>query len=439
MPGYQPRPQSASRVHVPNTNGNIDARGNRGPDPTHRSCNLAHLRRSYGLAVSHADLASGCSSPIALYSALRDLQWAPSGSHLSINNTQLRQLATSHGIHHNQRPPAGGAQLPNDDQTASTQLAPTANGKPPGRLATCPLNPNNGTVATFDGWDVPVVLRILSTIIQRLGGRRKGEEPTGLLYPYACDISRVYCARAEPRGHTARILNTITCWAQPELVDLAIHQTFQQLLTTVPTVAREPNRKDLPVSTDVPSNPRIALEIFVRLHGLQREQTRAVGEEYARGIQTFKQLFTQHGHQELADGLPNLEPTEAIPGISGLGEAASDSPQTVPPTSHLTQDTDESLMEGVQDDISNVMPPSEEPLTDNNFTFSDAATPVRDEAETGISNMEAADIESELNNLLTMDEESSPPSEAPDSAVQNTVNTMASTSTQEAPQDQLLE
>ena len=51
------------------------------------------------------------------------------------------------------------------------------------------------------------------------------------------------------------------------------------------------------------------------------------------------------------------------------------------------------------------MPPSEEPMTDNNFTLSDATTPVRDEAETNISNMEAADIESELNNLLTIDEE----------------------------------
>ena len=168
-----------------------------------------------------------------------------------------------------------------------------------------PINPNNGAVATFEGWDVPVVLRILKTIIQRLGGRRKGEEPIGLLYPYACDTSRVYCARTEPREHTARILNTITCWAQPELVDLAIHQTFQQLPTTIPTVAKEPSRKDLPVNTDVPSNPRMALEIFVRLHGLQRERTRAVREEYARGIRTFRQLFTQYGHQELADGLPN--------------------------------------------------------------------------------------------------------------------------------------
>ena len=115
-------------------------------------------------------------------------------------------------------------------------------------------------------------------------------------------------------------------------MDLAIHQTFQQLPTTIRTVAKEPSRKDLPVNTDVPSNPRMALEIFVRLHGLQRERTRAVGEEYARGIRTFKQLFIQYGHQELADGLPNLESIEAIPGISDLSEAASGSPRTVLPT-----------------------------------------------------------------------------------------------------------
>ena len=241
-------------------------------------------------------------------------------------------------------------------------------------------------------------------------------------------LVQVYSARAEPCERTARILNTITCWAQPDLVDLAIHQTFQQLPTTIPTVAKEPSRKDLPVNTDVPSNPRMALEIFVRLHGLQRERTRAVGEEYARGIQTFKQLFITHGRQELADGLPNLEPTEAIPRISDLSEAASGRSRTVIPAPHLIQDTDELLVEGVQDDVPNVIPPSEEPMTDNNFTLSEATTPVRDEAETNISNMEAADIESELNNLLTIDEE-----------YQNTVDTMGNTSTQEAPQSQLLE
>ena len=291
-----------------------------------------------------------------------------------------------------------------------------------------PIDPNNGAVATFEGWDVPVVLRILRTIIQRLGGRRKGEEPTRLLYPYACDTSRIYCARTEPREHTARILNTITCWAQPELVDLAIHQTFQQLPTTIPTVAKEPSKKDLPVNTDVPSNPRMALEIFVRLHGLQRERTRAVGEEYARGIRTFRQLFIQYGHQELADGLPNLESLEAIPGISDLSEAASGSSRTAFPTPHVSQDSNEILVERAHDDVPDVMPPSGEPMTGNNFTFSDATTPVRDEVETNISNLEAADIESELNNLLTIDEE-----------YQNTVDAMGNTSVQETPQDQLLE
>ena len=94
----------------------------------------------------------------------------------------------------------------------------------------------------------------------------------------------------------------------------------------------------------------------------------------------------------------------------------------------MSQDSNEILVEGAQDDVPGVMPPSEEPMTDNNFTFSDATTPVRDEVETNISNLEAADIESELNNLLTIDEE-----------YQNTVDAMGNTSVQEAPQDQLLE
>ena len=172
----------------------------------------------------------------------------------------------------------------------------------------------------------------------------------------------------------------------------------------------------------------MALEIFVRLHGLQRERTRAVGEEYARGIRTFRQLFIQYGHQELADGLPNLESLEAIPGISDLSEAASGSSRTAFPTPHMSQDSNEILVERAQDDVPDVMPPSGEPMTGNNFTFSDATTPVRDEVETNISNLEAADIESELNNLLTIDEE-----------YQNTVDAMGNTSVQETPQDQLLE
>ena len=133
-----------------------------------------------------------------------------------------------------------------------------------------PLDPNNGAVATFVDWDEPVVIRILNTIVERLGGRKRGEEPSAQHYSFVCDTSRMYCIRAEPRVQSARILEAITCWTKPELVDLAIHQQVQHMRTTVPTIAREPNRKSLPVSAEVPSNPRIALEIFLRLHSLQR-------------------------------------------------------------------------------------------------------------------------------------------------------------------------
>ena len=76
--------------------------------------------------------------------------------------------------------------------------------------------------------------------------------------------------------------------------------------TKVSTIAREPKRKNFLISAEVPSKPRIALEIFLRLHSLQREQGQAVNEDYARGIQTFKNLFARYGHQELADSLPEL-------------------------------------------------------------------------------------------------------------------------------------
>ena len=34
-----------------------------------------------------------------------------------------------------------------------------------------PLDPNNGPVATFTDWDEQMIIRILNTVIQRLGGR----------------------------------------------------------------------------------------------------------------------------------------------------------------------------------------------------------------------------------------------------------------------------
>ena len=52
---------------------------------------------------------------------------------------------------------------------------------------------------------------------------------------------------------------------------------------------------------------------------------------------------------------------------------------------------------------------SEDSLVIDNFTLSGAATPAQDEPDNAISQMEAADIESELNNLLTIDNRSPSP------------------------------
>ena len=134
-----------------------------------------------------------------------------------------------------------------------------------------PLDPETGAADSFAGWNAEVVLRVLATIVQRLGGRKRGEKPTGLRYPYDCDTSRMYCDRTNPRVHTACILEATTCWSKPEPVDLAVHQLFQRLKTMIPSVAKEPSKKTLPVSTEVPSNPRTALEIFLNLHSRQKE------------------------------------------------------------------------------------------------------------------------------------------------------------------------
>ena len=76
-----------------------------------------------------------------------------------------------------------------------------------------PIDLQTGAVDSFAEWDVPVVLRILATIVQRLGVRKRGEAPSGLHYPYVCDTSRIYCNRAEPRVHTSRILDATTSWS----------------------------------------------------------------------------------------------------------------------------------------------------------------------------------------------------------------------------------
>ena len=154
-----------------------------------------------------------------------------------------------------------------------------------------PLDPETGAGDSFANWNAEVVLRVLATIVQRLGGRKRGEEPTGLQYSYVCDTSRMYCDRASPRAYPARILDATTCWSKPELVDLAVHQISLRMKAKITLVGKESNKKTLPISTEVPSNPRAALEIFLNLHSRAKQQGQSVGEDYARGIQIFESLW----------------------------------------------------------------------------------------------------------------------------------------------------
>ena len=104
-----------------------------------------------------------------------------------------------------------------------------------------PQNPETGAAHSFADWNAEIVLRVLATIVQRLGGRERSEEPSELRYLYVCDTSRIYCDRTSPRAYPARILQTTTCWSKPELVDLAVHQIFQRIKAKTTSVGKEPN------------------------------------------------------------------------------------------------------------------------------------------------------------------------------------------------------
>ena len=118
----------------------------------------------------------------------------------------------------------------------------------------------------------------------------------------------VVCNFANVRPHLAYILRRITCLTKPEMVDKAIHQQCQKLKTSVPLVAREPTVRTLPVSEDVPSNPRMALQIFLELLSRQREHGNPVSESYAKAVQTYRNSFSQYGHQQFANKLPEVTP-----------------------------------------------------------------------------------------------------------------------------------
>ena len=68
-----------------------------------------------------------------------------------------------------------------------------------------------------------------------------------------------------------------------------------------------------------------------------------------------------------------------------------------------------SLVQATTDAEQSGMIQLEDSLVSDSFTLSGATTPAQDEPDNGIYQMEDADIESELNNLLTIDDQSPSP------------------------------
>ena len=108
-----------------------------------------------------------------------------------------------------------------------------------------------------------------------------------------------------------------------------------------------------------------------------------MSEDYARGILTFKSLFVRYGHQELADSLPEL-PQGSVTSATGEVNAIAAGSSHSPPPERSLPDRAETQTENHHENLSTDMP-QEEPMTDDNFTLSGAATLAQDKPDTYIS------------------------------------------------------
>ena len=129
------------------------------------------------------------------------------------------------------------------------------------------IPPKLETVAAdnFHGWSANSILKALASIMQRLGGRKQGQQPFGLRYPYLCDTSRMFGLRSEHRPDNAAMLATVTCWTRPELVNQAIYQRYRKLNAPTQLISYKPSTKTMPMSKLAPPNPKMALQVFLEL------------------------------------------------------------------------------------------------------------------------------------------------------------------------------
>ena len=173
---------------------------------------------------------------------------------------------------------------------------------------------------------------------------------------------------------------------------------------TIPKIAKEPKRKVLPINTEAPSNPKMAMEIFMKLIAKQQEENNSVCTDYLTAVETYKDIFKRYGRQDLANQLPEQCPVgssaerqaarheENSAGGSTTSVVSTKIPEVTPQvTTAANMDTstnDANQTNRVSED--NVIVP------DNDVTMSPSSP---ENIPVSISQSEVANIELELNEL----------------------------------------
>ena len=80
------------------------------------------------------------------------------------------------------------------------------------------------------------------------------------------------------------------------------------LNATIPKIAKQPQRKVLPISTEAPNIPKMAMEIFMKLIAKQQEENSSVCTDYLTAVETYKDIFKRYGHQDVVNQLPEQCP-----------------------------------------------------------------------------------------------------------------------------------
>ena len=226
----------------------------------------------------------------------------------------------------------------------------------------------------------------------------------------------MYNPRTEPQPDTATTLSNTTCWANPPMIDRMVHQNYQTLKAITPKIAKEPSRKILPISDEVPNNPKMAMEIFMNLIAKQKEEGHSVYDSYLTAIQTYREIFMKYGHRDLADQLPELRPAGSTTEQAARYEEVSAGGSTTSVVSTMSSVNTMQAAAATTTDILTSNANQIARMTDNiTITQSDDTTQLQNNLEDRhepLSRAQTADIELELSGLPSPSQQSPPQSDA---------------------------